>query len=154
MRGVWDAVMVGTLGPGDNRFAWGGAMAIRKETFFEAQVAEYWKNPLSDDYALSAAVHTAGGTIAYAPGALVPCLEHITAARFFRWMRRQLTFTRVYNPRQWWPGLVAHILYCGGMTASATWIWLMGLAASAFGNTIEWRGSRYRLTRGPGIITT
>jgi hypothetical protein len=211
VRGVWDAVVAGTLGPGDNRFAWGGAMAIRKETFLEARVAEYWKNTLSDDYALSAAVHAAGGTIAYAPGALVPCLEHTTAARFFRWMRRQLTFTRVYNPRQWWAGLVAHIIYCGGMAASAiasakgyrladlvlvaqllpgmlkgfnrvtlakaalpeyeawfrrhawvygigvplaTWIWLVGLAASAFGNTLEWRGSRYGLKRGPGIITT
>jgi cellulose synthase/poly-beta-1,6-N-acetylglucosamine synthase-like glycosyltransferase len=51
MRGVWDAVVAGTLGPGDNRFAWGGAMAIRKETFLEARVAEYWKNTLSDDYA-------------------------------------------------------------------------------------------------------
>jgi cellulose synthase/poly-beta-1,6-N-acetylglucosamine synthase-like glycosyltransferase len=211
MRGVWDAVVAGTLGPGDNRFAWGGAMAIRKETFFEARVAEYWNNTLSDDYALSAAVHAAGGTIAYAPGALVPCLEHITAARFFRWMRRQLALTRVYNPRQWWPGLMAHIFYCGGMAASvvasakgyrladlalvaqllpgmlkgfnrvtlakaalpeyeawfrrhawvyviwvplATWIWLVGLAASAFGNTIEWRGHKYRLKRGTSIIST
>lgn len=211
MRGVWDAVVAGTLGPGDNRFAWGGAMAIRKETFLEARVAEYWRNTISDDYALSAAVHAAGLSIAYAPGALTPCLEHITAARFFRWMRRQLALARVYNPRQWWPGLIAHILYCGGMAASvmalakgyrwaewalvaqlfpgmwkgfnrarlakaalpeyeawfrrhawvhvvwvplATWIWLVGLAASAFGNTIEWRGYRYRLKRGPSIIST
>jgi hypothetical protein len=113
-----------------------------------------------------------------------------------------LAITRVYNPRQWWPGLIAHVFYCGGMAASviasvkgyrlaelalvaqlspgmlkgfnratlakaalpeyeawfrrrawvhvicvplATWIWLVGLAASAFGNTIEWRGYRYRV---------
>jgi cellulose synthase/poly-beta-1,6-N-acetylglucosamine synthase-like glycosyltransferase len=140
MRGVWDAVAAGTLGPGDNRFAWGGAMAIRKETFLEARVAEYWKNTLSDDYALSAAVHAAGGTIAYAPGALTPCLDHITAARFFSWMRRQLAITRVYNQRQWWPGLIAHIFYCGGMAASVIAsvkgyrLAELGLAASAFGN--------------------
>jgi ceramide glucosyltransferase len=211
MRGVWDAVVAGTLGPGDNRFAWGGAMAIRKETFLAARVAEYWKNTLSDDYALSAAVHAAGLSIAYAPGAIVPCLDHITAARFFRWMRRQLAIARVYNARQWWPGLIAHIFYCGGMAASvmasakgyhlaelalvaqlfpgiwkgfnraalakaalpeyaawfrrhawvyalwvplATWMWLAGLAASAFANSIEWRGYRYGLRRGAGIIST
>jgi len=28
----------------------------------------------------------------------------------------------------------------------ATWIWLIVLLASAFGNQIEWRGNRYRLT--------
>jgi cellulose synthase/poly-beta-1,6-N-acetylglucosamine synthase-like glycosyltransferase len=211
VRGVWDAVVAGTLGPGDNRFAWGGAMAIRKEMFFEARVAEYWKNSLSDDYALSAAVHAAGLSIAYAPAALVPCLDHITAARLFTWMRRQLAITRVYNPRQWWPAFIAYIFYCAGMAASviasirgyrlaelalvaqlfpgmwkgfnraalakaalpeyaawfrrhawvhtvwvplATWLWLVGLAASAFGNTIEWRGYRYGLKRGASIIST
>lgn len=186
-------------------------MAIRKETFLEARVAEYWKNTLSDDYALSAAVHAAGLSIAYAPGALTPCLDHVSAARFFRWMRRQLAMARVYDPRQWWPALIAHIFYCGGMSASvialakgyrlaglalaaqllpgmlkgfhratlakaalpeyaawfrrnawvyavwippATWVWLVGLAASAFANTIEWRGYRYSLKRGASIIST
>ena len=119
MRSVWDAVAGGRLGPGDNPFAWGGAMAIRKETFFEANVLEYWKGEVSDDYALSAAVHAARLSIAYAPGALVPCFEHITAARFFAWMRRQAAVTRVSNPRLWWPALAAHLLYCGGMAASA-----------------------------------
>ena len=118
LRGVWDAVAFGRLGPGNNGFAWGGAMAIRRETFFEAQVLDYWRNTVSDDYALSAAVRAAGLTIAYAPGALVPCYEHVTAARFFAWIRRQMTITRVYNPRMWWPGLIAHFFYCGGMAAS------------------------------------
>ena len=204
MRGVWDAVAFGRLGPGNNGFAWGGAMAIHKETFFEARVPEYWKNSVSDDYALAAAVRAAGLAIAYAPGALVPCYERAGACRFFAWARRQMTITRVYNPRLWWPGLIAHIFYCGGMAASviasirgsllaewalvaqvspgmlkglnratlaraalpdceawfrrhqwvhaiwvplATWVWLVVLASSAFGNTIRWRGNRYVLRR-------
>ena len=49
MRGVWDAVAAGTLGPGDCRFAWGGAMAIRKEVFFQARVPEFWQGALTDD---------------------------------------------------------------------------------------------------------
>ena len=60
MRGVWDAVATSSLGPGDNRFAWGGATAIRKEIFFEARVPDYWQGALSDDYALGEAVHAAG----------------------------------------------------------------------------------------------
>jgi cellulose synthase/poly-beta-1,6-N-acetylglucosamine synthase-like glycosyltransferase len=131
MRGVWDAVVAGGLGPGDNRFAWGGAMAIRKEVFFQARVPEFWHGALSDDYALSQAVHTARLTIAYAPGALTPCREHITGARFFGWIRRQMALTRIYAPRLWWPALVAHIFYCGGMAAS--------IAASVGGNRLaEW----------------
>ena len=60
LRGVWDAVPAGILGPGDNRFAWGGAMAIRREVFFDTAVLRYWKRTISDDYALSAAVHCGG----------------------------------------------------------------------------------------------
>jgi cellulose synthase/poly-beta-1,6-N-acetylglucosamine synthase-like glycosyltransferase len=118
MRGVWDAVALGRLGPGDSAFAWGGAMAIGKETFFAARVHEYWKNTVSDDYALSAAIRAAGLTIAFAPGALTPSFEQLACAPFFRWIRRQMTITRVYNRRLWRLGLVAHVFYCAAMAAS------------------------------------
>ena len=201
-RSVWDAVAFGMMGPGDNRFAWGGSMAVRKDTFLDIDVLEYWKNAVNDDFTLSAAVHAAGLRIAFAPGALAPCFERIGARRLFSWMRRQLTFTRVHDRRLWLSGLVAHVFYCGGMAASiaaslagsrlapwalvaqlapgmlkglnraarakaalpeqeawfrrhawahillvplVTWIWLIALIASAFGNTIEWRGYRYKL---------
>ena len=123
VRGVWDAVCGGMLGPGDSPFVWGGSMAIRKETFFEIGVFEYWKNAVSDDYTLAAAVRTALLKVAYAPGALAPSFDRIGGRAFFEWSRRQLIITRCYRPRLWWTGLVAHILYCGAMTASvAAWI--------------------------------
>jgi ceramide glucosyltransferase len=204
MRSVWDAVALSRLGPGDCGFAWGGAMAIRREVFYDLDIRQHWKNTVSDDYALSAAVRAAGLTIAFAPGALVPCYERISAARLFAWMRRQMTITRVYNGRLWWLALAAHFFYCGGMAASivasvrgsrlaewaliaqlspgmlkglnratlakaalpecaawfqrhqwvhaiwvplATWLWLVALVSSAFGNTIRWRGNRYMLKR-------
>ena len=204
MRGVWDSVSLGLLGPGDCPFAWGGATAIHKETFFDIHVSDWWRETISDDYALSAAVHQAKLRIVYAPGALVPTVDHTTARRFFAWMRRQMTITRVYHPRLWWLGLAAHVFYCGGMAASivasirgnrlaewaliaqlspgmlkglnratlakaalpelepwlrrhswvhaiwvplATWLWLGALVASAFGNTVNWRGYRYRIRR-------
>lgn len=118
MRGVWDAVALSRLGPGDCGFAWGGAMAIRKETFYDLDIAACWKNTVSDDYALSAAVRASGLTIAFAPGAMVPSSERIGMRRLFGWMRRQMTVTRVYNGRLWWMALLAHCFYCGGMAAS------------------------------------
>ncbi|HTP30581.1 MAG TPA: glycosyltransferase [Candidatus Acidoferrales bacterium] len=131
MRSVWDAVAAGMMGPGPNRFAWGGAMALRKQVFFEVRVPEYWERAISDDYALSEAVRDAGLRIVYAPGALTPCFDHTTAARFFPWIRRQMLITRAFAPRLWWPALIAHIIYCAGMAAS--------LAASiAGGRLAEW----------------
>ena len=204
MRSVWDAVAGGALGPGDCPFAWGGSMAILKTTYFAARVPDYWREAVSDDYALTAAVRAAGLRVAYAPGALVGSREPAGPGRFFEWSRRQLLLTRVYCPRLWWPALAAHFFYVAGMVASgvalaaghrlaaavlagqlipgmwkgyrraslaraclpeyaswfrlwgwthaalvpaATWAWLISLAASAFGDSIEWRGRRYRLWR-------
>jgi ceramide glucosyltransferase len=142
LRGVWDAVAAGGLGPGDNDFAWGGAMALRKETFFEARVLEYWKDTISDDYALSAAIHAAGLTIAYAPAALVPSRESISASGLFAWMRRQMIITRVYNRRQWRLAVGAHVLYCGAMAAS--------LIAGSVGRYVGWATLAAQLV--PGMI--
>ena len=38
MRSVWNAAIVSTLGPGDAPFAWGGAMAIRRDIFVELRI--------------------------------------------------------------------------------------------------------------------
>ena len=131
VRSAWNAVIGGTLVPADCRFAWGGAMAMRKETFFELRVFEYWKNSISDDYALSAAVHAAGLSIAWAPGATVACPGSTGLREFFGWARRQLTICRVYDPGAWWLGLAAHAVYCGAMAAVAVALWRGHIAALA-----------------------
>ena len=131
VRSVWNAPVAGMLGPGDNPFAWGGAMAIRRELLGELGVAEYWNAWVSDDYALARAVHAAGLRIVFAPGAMVAAADHAGCREFFRWARRQLQITRVYHPRLWHSALVAHLFYCGGMTAA--------IAASIMGNRLaEW----------------
>jgi ceramide glucosyltransferase len=119
LRAVWDRAACGMLGPGDNPFAWGGAMALRKQVFFELRIADAWQNTISDDYALAGAVHDAGLSIAFAPGALTPGFEPAGGPRVLGWMRRQMTITRVYCPRLWRQALAAHILNCAGMAASA-----------------------------------
>jgi GT2 family glycosyltransferase len=205
LRAVWDGAVYGLLGRGDNPFAWGGSMAIRTEVFYATGVAVHWKDAISDDYALSRAVHGAGLRIAFAPGALAPSAERITACGFFAWSRRQMLVTRVHAPGLWGKALAAHVLYCGGMAAASVawfhgsaaapwvlaalllpgmakgflrtrraraalpsyaawfrrwgwvhtvltplvaWLWLIALLGSAYGNSIVWRGRRYRLRRG------
>jgi len=205
LRSVWDAVIFGRFGPGANAFAWGGSMAIHRETFYAIGVPKYWRGTVSDDYALSDAVRHAGLRIVFAPAATAVSAGRTGGLAFLAWARRQMTITRVYRPRLWWAALAAHIFYCGGMAAAvtasilgsrgaewaliallspgmlkganratvakaalpdydawfkrhawvhilwvplATWIWLLVLALSAFGNEIEWRGVRYHLSKG------
>jgi cellulose synthase/poly-beta-1,6-N-acetylglucosamine synthase-like glycosyltransferase len=131
LRAVWDGASLGVLGPGDNPFVWGGAMAIRKEVLFAVGILDAWKTAVSDDYALSDAVHRAGLRIAFAPVALVPSLEPITAQRFFAWARRQMLLTRVYSPKLWRGALTAHVVYCCGMVAAVAG-WLHGSTAATY----------------------
>ena len=118
LRSVWNAVIAGEFGAGPPRFAWGGAMAIRREVFESARVAEFWKGSISDDYALSAAVRAAGLEIVFAPGAFVASTDGAGGREFLRWIQRQMLITRVYRPKLWAVGLAAHLIYCSAQVAS------------------------------------
>ena len=118
MRSAWNAVIAGGFGPEGNSFVWGGAMAIRRETFVTARVAGYWRGAVSDDFRLAEAVRDAGLRIAFTPGAMVASRDHTTALEFFEWIVRQMKITRAYRPRLWWLALFAHLVYCGAMAAS------------------------------------
>ena len=107
LRSVWNAAILGSFGPGNNRLAWGGAMALRREVFFRTRVLEFWQGSVSDDYGVAAAVHRAGLEVSFAPGALVVSADHTSASEFLSWVRRQLVITRVYNPKLWWLSFVA-----------------------------------------------
>ncbi len=120
MRSAWNAVIAGGFGPEGNSFVWGGAMAIRRETFEAARVASYWRGAVSDDFRLAEAVRDVKLRIAFAPGAMVASRDHISGPEFLEWIVRQMKITRAYRPKLWWLGLAAHVIYCGAMVASAT----------------------------------
>jgi cellulose synthase/poly-beta-1,6-N-acetylglucosamine synthase-like glycosyltransferase len=118
LRSAWNAAIAGGMGPGENRFAWGGATAIRRETFARARVADYWKDAVSDDYRLSEAVHDLGFRVVFAPGALVASTGRTGVGELLEWVRRQLMITRFYAVKLWILALVAHAIYCSAMIAA------------------------------------
>lgn len=129
VRSVWNSTIAGNFGAGSPSFAWGGAMAVRRETFQSAGVAKYWRGSVSDDYRLTQAIRAAGLAIVFSPRAMVASGEangqKYSTGEFLRWAVRQLTITRVYGPKLFWPALGAHVIYCGAMAA--------GIAAIATG---------------------
>lgn len=128
LRTVWDATIAGSMRPDGKNFAWGGGMAIRREVFEQARVAEYWTGTVSDDYRLTQAIHDAKLDLKFAPKAMVATTGSCTRDEFLSWTTRQLTITKVYRANLWTAGLVAHIVYCGAMVA--------GVAACALGDPI------------------
>jgi ceramide glucosyltransferase len=130
VRSAWDSTIVARLGADDSKnFAWGGAMAIRRETFDAANVAEYWQSSISDDYRLADAVHAAKLGVHFTPKAMVATPGETSRDEFLYWATRQMIITKVYRRSLWTVGLVAHIIYCGAIVACL----LMALTGNLLG---------------------
>jgi cellulose synthase/poly-beta-1,6-N-acetylglucosamine synthase-like glycosyltransferase len=152
LRSAWNAVIFGGFGAGAPAFAWGGAMALRRETFRTARVPEFWRGAVSDDYRLTQAVRSAGLEIRFAPGAMVAAPGESTRGEFFSWAVRQMIITRVYAPRLWWIGLAGHVLYCGaqalgfGLLLLGRWwvlpFWLLTIVPGVWRAELRRRAAR------------
>jgi hypothetical protein len=133
LRSAWDSTIVARLGADERKnFAWGGAMAIRRETFETARVPEYWHSSISDDYRLADAVHAAKLGVHFAPRAMVAAPGQTSRDEFLAWATRQMIITKVYRRGLWTVGLVAHIVYCGAIVACLSMLLsgnLLGLGA-------------------------
>jgi hypothetical protein len=113
MRSVWNAVIAGKMSPGANEFVWNGAVAISRDTFFEARLHEFWSS-----FGMARALRDSGRTIAFAPGGMVAFTDRARCGEFLSQARREMALALRHLPRLWWSGLLAHILYCGAMLAA------------------------------------
>ncbi|MEJ2311633.1 MAG: glycosyltransferase [Gemmatimonadales bacterium] len=118
LRSVWNAGIASLMTGRRPPFAWGGAMAIRRETFEAAGVRQRWLGTLSDDYVLTGAVQDLGLTVRFEPRCLSFTYADCSMKELLDWSFRQLAITRVYRPV----------------------LWRVGLAGELFGNLTFWGG--------------
>jgi ceramide glucosyltransferase len=111
LRSAWNAAVVSMLGDHNHNFAWGGSMALRRETFHRIGVLEAWQGALSDDYAVTRAAQRAGVKIRFVPSCLVPSYGKCTFAELLEFTTRQIIITRVYHPRLWRLGLIGQTVF-------------------------------------------
>jgi ceramide glucosyltransferase len=126
LRSVWDSTIAGNMSTKDRNFAWGGGMAVRRATFEQARVSDFWKGAVSDDYRLTAALDKAGLGIRFVPGGMVATTGACSRQEFLDWAKRQLVITKVYRKKLWLAGFISHVFYCGAMVMSLA----MALAGS------------------------
>ena len=125
MASVWNAGSAVSAADKRNGFAWGGATAIRRDTFDGIDVRKYWWSALSDDLALTAAVRVAGLEIRFVPQAIVATPEDYSFAGTMEWTSRQMKLVRHYLPNLW----VAALFLYGVSTLGMVWGILVGIAA-------------------------
>ena len=113
LRAVWNASIASALGQSrEKNFCWGGSTAIRRSTFEQVNIREHWRGTISDDFAVTKALHAAGLPIHFVPACLVPALDDCTVKELFEFTNRQLKITRVYMPHLWKPVLLGSLLFC------------------------------------------
>ena len=115
LASAWNAPAATYLGEHHNNFCWGGGTAIRRERFEQINALEFWRGSVSDDLSLTRALRQAGSAILFAPECLVPTMFDCNAAGLLEFTNRQIVITRVYAPRLWRLGGLAHLLYCGAV---------------------------------------
>ncbi|OLE55593.1 MAG: hypothetical protein AUG51_02650 [Acidobacteria bacterium 13_1_20CM_3_53_8] len=102
MRSVWNASIASALGSQrEKNFCWGGATAIRRETFERLNMRERWRGTLSDDFALTRALQQEHLPIHFVPDCLTASFEDCSFTELLEFTTRQLKITRVYATHLW-----------------------------------------------------
>ena len=112
LRAVWNASIASSLGAREDRnFCWGGATAIRRRTFEEIEMPEYWHGTLSDDFALTRRLQGARLPIRFVPRCLTATREDCGWRELVEFTTRQIKITRVYAAHLWLIVLISNLLF-------------------------------------------
>ncbi len=107
---------------------WGGAMAVKRTSFRELGIADFWKSNVVDDCSLTTFLQERSVRVCLCPGALLRTrAEHHSGDVWRAWLDRQILFLKFCVPVQWVllgvlilaMGLVqplALIFFLGGLT--------------------------------------
>lgn len=102
LQSVWNATIASALGGRMKKnFCWGGATAIRRDTFDKSSVLEFWRGAVSDDFALTRALQAGNLQIKFVPQCLTASFEDCTISELLEFTNRQLKITRAYAPHLW-----------------------------------------------------
>jgi ceramide glucosyltransferase len=112
LRSVWNAAIASALGESlEKNFCWGGSTAIRRETFNKRRVTEYWSGTVSDDFALTRALHEGELPIKFVPECLTASFEDCTLRELIEFTTRQMKITRAYASHLWRGVLIGSVLF-------------------------------------------
>lgn len=108
LRATWNSGGLPYMVDPKVNYAWGGAMAIRKELFVSSGILNAWEKAASDDFTLTEGVKKSGFQIKFVPQCLVVSHENSTVLETLEWTNRQQTIARVYSPSFWWRVALTH----------------------------------------------
>jgi ceramide glucosyltransferase len=112
LRSVWNGAITSALGERlEKNFCWGGSTAIRRKTFYQRKIVDYWRGTVSDDFALTRALHEGDLPIKFVPQCLTASVEDCTLKELIEFTTRQLKITRAYAAHLWRGVLIGSVLF-------------------------------------------
>jgi hypothetical protein len=103
---------------------WGGSFAIRASILRDSGLLDKWSKAVVEDAPVRSAIEQQGLKIHFVPGLMMVNREDCTLPFSLDFVKRQLTWTKIYHPR--WAPVVAHAF----LTTAAL---AMGLVMAATG---------------------
>ncbi len=138
LRSTWNAGALPFLADPKTTHAWGGAMAIRREVFSQANLEEVWNKAVSDDLTLTMGVRKLGLTLEFVPQCIAVSYESSTLRETLEFTNRQSLISRIYFPPLWWATAIGHacanLLMAYGCASVLIWS-ATGAAAYLIGST-------------------
>ena len=112
LRGVWNASIASALGANTGKnFCWGGSTAIRRTTFSQLSVYDYWEHSVSDDFTMTRVLHNAKFPVHFTPNCLVASVGDCNFRELLEFTTRQIKITRVYASHLWLPLLLGSAIF-------------------------------------------
>jgi cellulose synthase/poly-beta-1,6-N-acetylglucosamine synthase-like glycosyltransferase len=98
VRYFWN--LLGSVGAYIVRASWGGSMAMKKSVLTEGKILEAWQYALVEDAMLPKEISKLGLKVKYVPLLMIN-QERCDLAGCWRFITRQVLFTRLYNKLVW-----------------------------------------------------
>ncbi|MEJ2646621.1 MAG: glycosyltransferase [Gammaproteobacteria bacterium] len=108
LRSTWNAGALPFLVDPERNFAWGGAMAIRREIFDRAGIAAAWEHAVSDDFPFTLGVRALGLEVRFVPSCIAISYEASSLSETIEFTNRQSVISRVYFPPLWRAAAFGH----------------------------------------------
>ena len=97
---------------------WAGSMGIRRDLLVDSGLLEKWKIAIVPDAPCKSLVQATGKQVRFVPSLMMPNRESCDLAFALDFLKRQMMWTRLYNPN-WWAVVTHAVLTSSAMLAAA-----------------------------------
>jgi len=97
---------------------WGGTFAMRADTLREANLPDLWSRAVVEDAPIHSALDRLGRELHFVPGLMMANREDCGLRYSLDFIKRQLTWTRIYHSN-WWVVVLHAVLTSGALMVGA-----------------------------------